>query len=99
MLLLTMARGRRVVDTGCQLRGRARHRPRLADRRRRNRPDRQCTNIALERDVPEITRPSEAGIAKLLAPTGRRNGTPLEGRRGGLKHLKSLDLSREKLSL
>jgi hypothetical protein len=75
-------RGRRVVDTGCQLRGRARHRPRLADRRRRNRPDRQCTNIALERDVPEITRPSEAGIAKLLAPTGRRNGTPLGRTKG-----------------
>jgi hypothetical protein len=30
-------------------------------------------------------------------PRARSNGTPPKGRRGGLKHLKSLDLSREKL--
>jgi hypothetical protein len=41
----------------------------------------------------------EVEIRAVAAARGRRNGTPPEGRRGGLKHLKSLDLSRDKLSL
>jgi hypothetical protein len=44
-------------------------------------------------------RSSPGKTLALDPPSGRRNGTPPEGRRGGLKHLKSLDLSGEKLSL